>query len=173
MNKGDASVKIETEFDDIQRIVKSVGSNNDNKISSILISKCDFEIRKDSKNSIKFFNANSQAEIEVNDCIFTGNIADDSHHIEEQIVGRHSPKLMIKNCKFSSDKKNSLKLDPNHNVKLIQFSNQVYNYSKIENSDYLKTMTSIVISSLTVVTVMTLTVLFYLKRKNNEVLDKN
>lgn len=80
---------------------------------------------------------------------------------------------MIKNCKFLLDKKNSLKLDPNHNVKLIQFSNQVYNYSKIENSDYLKTMTSIVISSLTVVTVMTLTVLFYLKRKNNEVLDKN
>lgn len=35
---------------------------------------------------------------------------------------------MIRNCKFSSDEKNALKLDPNHNVNLIEFSNQFLSF---------------------------------------------
>ncbi|KAK8897366.1 hypothetical protein M9Y10_015310 [Tritrichomonas musculus] len=88
-NKGDASVKIETEFDDeTKRNIKSVDLNNVRKITSILITKCDLKIRKDEKSSITLFNATDQTEIEVNDCVFTGKIASDSHHIDGKILVR-------------------------------------------------------------------------------------
>ena len=131
----DSSVKIENDFDEnkASRIL-SINKQNDDAVvneNSILISECDFEINKDSKSSIYFILGNSVTNIEVTQYNFMGMIANDAHHIDEKIIGKSSPKLSINLCKFSSNEKNSLKFDPNHNRKLIELKNQVFNYSTV------------------------------------------
>lgn len=75
-------------------------------------------------------------------------------------------------CKFSSIDKNSWKLDPNHNRKLIELKNQIFNYSnknneKKLNSQSWKFICSAVLSVLSLVASLLIAVLIFVKKKNN------
>ena len=64
-----------------------------------------------------------------------------------------------------------MKFDPNHNRKLIELKNQVFNYSNNNenklNSQSWKFICSAVLSVLSLVAALLIAVLIYVKKKNN------
>lgn len=56
----------------------------------------------------------------VNNCVFTGKLIKDAHHIEGNII--------VKSCKFSCSPSEAFKFDPNNKNFSIDLNNQIFNY---------------------------------------------
>lgn len=101
-------VKIINDFETLNLVKKSLKSQ-----SSILIAECIFEAAKDSKSSIFYAGASKiEIPIDVNDCIFKGQLDKGFYHIESS----ENSNLHVKSCQFpdgmkSAVRKKSLILD--------------------------------------------------------------
>lgn len=111
IGKGGA-VKISVDFDVLPegpRTLQIVAYNNNSVHNSIEISRCSFEIEENSDCSL-FYSAN----VVVNGCTFTGNLAAGAHYIDGESHVSEIPKIYIKSCKFAADEEKAL------NRKIIQ-----------------------------------------------------
>ena len=140
---------------------------------SFLISECKFVVVKSSKSSIKIFIKNNQPHFDINKCTFTGDLSEGSYHIEKEINEKKPLSLKITSCKFSSDLKNSLKLDQNHEIYL---KDSLFNYSENDDDDFnmrkdimssWKIISVIVLGAFSVVTIVLAFALIYLMKKKD------
>lgn len=98
-NKG-SGLKIYNQFKDSSssRLLK------ENQLS-VSINDCFFEIDKLSSSSLFYVRANkNEIPVKVKDCVFTGELAEDAHHIDGSLSSEINEKsnLRIESCKFSS-----------------------------------------------------------------------
>lgn len=138
--------------------------------NSIVFSDCKFKAYYDTKSLIHFVIGNGASNVEFNNYIFVGNLRDGSHYIDEQIVENNSPLLKIKACKFSYGIKKSLNLDPKHDPSLIDFNDQVFNYSEFNESKQKswKLIVAIVVPAFAVVSIFVVIAIIIRKRNRND-----
>ena len=112
-NKGYGSVKIYNSF-----MKKSMLQESQN---SILIHCCDFDEEENSKGSINYIDEKSNANVDIVDCKFKGNIKKGSYYIDGKLINKE--KLHVASCNFKNDINNhvNVKLTNNEIKKINQF----------------------------------------------------
>lgn len=135
------SGKIYNDFDELSTKILELEKNEKYLVS---ISQSNFEIDSTSSCSLYYVRESKKAvSIDVNDCIFNGDLSKDAHHIDGTSLLKESetPKLRIKSCKFSSDINsalNSKNNDHSNSFASFDISNQ-----EIDKKDILSVKLSI------------------------------
>ncbi|KAK8848040.1 hypothetical protein M9Y10_019094 [Tritrichomonas musculus] len=168
-NSGGSSV---LEFQSISNEGRATNLNENEFLDifdSFSISESKFEVTKTSMSSLRFIPGNIKTHFIINKCIFIGDLADNAYHIEGQWndVTKQQLSMKINACKFSTDYKRSLNLDPSQNVDL---NNLVFDYSG--DADIIKraagvpwkAITIIIASALVVVAIVFISLIVYLKK---------
>lgn len=126
-NKGDCSVKVDNDFDNVAiPVIKKLFST-----PSVLFKDCTFEIDPSSYSSLSYIRGAKKAtNVDVQECIFTGELAKGAHHIYANSLYKNAefPKLRIKSCKFSSNQENSIN-DFSNSLVSFDARNQIFNYN--------------------------------------------
>lgn len=108
-NKGNGGIiKVTDDFSVLPESVKMLQNVNDSK-ASFLISDCVFKVEKNSDCSLFYSNDNGLTKININHCIFTGNLANGAHFIDGNSLNNINPNICIKSCKFSVDENKAIK----------------------------------------------------------------
>ncbi|KAK8834389.1 hypothetical protein M9Y10_019119 [Tritrichomonas musculus] len=156
-------------------------STNSIKLSKtgVSIENCVFEMNDKSSSSIFYVHSNrKQVEMNVKDCIFTGNLAKNAHHIDgTSIVNKiDAPKINIEFCKFSTDEKTALNL----NRRLVRYDakSQEFNFhnsieKKANEGFNWKLISGITMSFIGVAVIMTIIVIRYKKSNEDENEEEN
>lgn len=77
-NKGDCSMKINNDFENIPSQLENEKDLN----SNVLIEKCEFEIDSSSKSSLSYIRGSTKGvNIDVKNCVFNGEPLENNHHI--------------------------------------------------------------------------------------------
>ena len=168
-NVGSCTVKIVNEFNNEINNNKLVALNDKN--IKINVKDCSFEIDASSLSSISLTHEDSSSSslipITIDNCIFTGNLAKNAHHIDAMsIKDKNELKLLhINECKFASDRKRALNLN-NVNVNNLQFNfvEQSNNSGKNKNCVHLP---FVVISAVFVISVIVALIVIVQKRSIN------
>lgn len=137
--------------------------------SEVLISNCRFEFGKNTKNTISYVRGFNGVPLIVENCMFNGLLSKDSHYIIEKVISKKSPKLVVKNCKFSDDSKKALLLDNLNDLEKIKLENKFnYNPQKSNmNIHTLKIVISLTIPTLALITILVI-VITIIKKKDND-----
>lgn len=143
------------------------GSNNalllDNYKSSIVISKCSFEIQSNSDCSLFYVSGKHGSLVELNDSNFSWSLSSGSHNINGMVVDKEAPKLVENICMFEADIKSSFRMDKNNN------------FLKIDVKKKEKILTNVLIFAFFLVKALALFILVFvkiiLKKKNHNDLD--
>ena len=169
-------MKIITTFDEDDYLLK----DNHRKISikeveeeeyqydeSFMISNCHFDTDKQSRNSIYSFAGKHGTKVEVQNCIFTGDLSEGSHYISEKVMPDASSRMIVKSCKFASDSENSMNLNPinaqtSGNVFNYQYSKEVKETKEVKVSR--KIVTTIAFTTLAVNVIVVIVAIIYKKR---------
>lgn len=138
--------------------------------NSVIFNNCVFKADSQSKSSIHFIIGDETSKAEVNKCTFIGDLNDGAHHIDEEIISNNSPRLKIKACKFSHGIRKSLKLDPKHDPSLIDYDDQVFNYSENVESKQCtwKLIVAVAAPTLAVVSIFVVVAIVIRKKKLSE-----
>lgn len=111
--------------------------------------------------SIFYVNGKQSFKAILNDCVFTGKLRKEAHHIDGQSISSEKATIHFNSCKFSSDSKSAL------NTKTIKanMKNQVFNYNSkdVRNQKYFKICT--LVSTLGIVCIAVAAAIMY-KNKN-------
>ena len=103
------------------------------------ISQCEFEIDSSSSCSLYFVSGIMGAvPVDVTNCTFRGDVKNNSYHIDGTMLSdcKNAPKLLVKSCKFTTDRSNSLNLDSKHIFASFDISQQIFNYKEIGKNDH-------------------------------------
>lgn len=161
-NKGDGSgLKIKNDFD--------TRPNNNNDVvlnakllskwsNSILVSKCEFEIDKESEFSIYYIQKGGM-QAKVKDCVFTVDLANNAHHIDGVTLGNEMPKLRVQSCKFESDSRGAM------NIMYMKISprGQIFNYDKLDEKLSFKVWVFVISAGVICIALVSATIV---KRRN-------
>lgn len=163
-------VKIYNDFS--ETTTKSIQSMK----SLLSFENCFFEMNDKSSSSLYYVHVNKEnADVNVKDCVFAGKLAKDAHHIDGVSLSQkvYSPKINIESCKFSTDEKTAMNLNP----KLVKFDakSQQFNFngSKNDNNDKQKSsdnlmLISVVSMALAVVVAVLVLVMAKLNKETKE-----
>ena len=177
-NKGSDNVlKIVSRFD-AKKISRGLSFKTIPVKDEIAINECMFNSNLHSMSSIQLVIGRSDSLIEINKCVFIGELNEGSHYIDEKVVDKSNLQVLkIKSCKFAADQMKSLNLDPRHHPSLIQMDEQVYNYSESEDSHddskFVDVAAAIVLPALLAVLALVVAASIYLKRKVSQASDNN
>ena len=134
-------------------------------LGHIIISNCMFEIGKNSQSSLFYDHGNDVPSIELVDCEFSGNLAPGSHFIDGHApTNNNSPKLAVKGCKFDSNVKDALNLDPNNSFMTVDLKDQIFSIKTDETTmnkkqnDASKIFVTVAASAVAVLVVLVLVV---------------
>lgn len=120
--------KIIDDFVDVDSSAFSGKSSKSMKSNSLVIKDCFFEIASDSSSSLSYEHGKSKSvSVSVDDCTFTGELAEDAHHIEDSSATKDSKMIRIKSCKFSSGKEKAV------NGNFNGLFNVEFNFGESEN----------------------------------------
>lgn len=161
--------------DDVNSEAKSLSSDK----QSILISECSFEVNKKSGCGLFYLPGKSGSSFELNGCKFTGELHGNSHYIDGKAVQSGQQKLVVKNCKFSYDAKQSLNLDPNNNFLQIDLKDQEFEFEerksikKKSSSSTLKVIVVFGAPAAIAFIIVAMFVVFTIKKNKHNILQEN
>lgn len=117
-------IRIVNNFNQITSSSKSFSFVKSN--DKIIIADCNFEVSKNTLCSIFFVRGNNGVPYEINRCTFTGDLAHNAYYIDGQTISKDSPKLIVKKCKFASNFKKALNLDPFNDFLSVDLNDQFF-----------------------------------------------
>ena len=99
----------------------------------------------------------------MKNCIFGGRLSKNNYHIEtENLVEKsYSPKFVVDSCKFSSDKKQSIKNDPF--IYILNIDKQEFKHSYQEKFGFMNKKSFFVVLLINVIVVVVF--IFNMRRK--------
>ena len=144
---------------------KKIIDIDSSSLNSFVISNCNFEITKDSMSSI-VFEKGRKTDLIVNNCVFTGKLIKNAHHIEGNII--------VKSCKLSCTPSEAFKFDQNNKNFSIDLNNQIFNYVEKTGSNDWKIILSFALPAAGIALVGVLTIIvivIIIKNKNHSYSD--
>lgn len=102
-----SSVKIVNDFE-LAKDSSSLIKLFDEKEILVSVSECKFEINKESSSSVFYVAGRDGANFEIKNCIFTGIVTKNAHHIDGVRIDKNGPCVIVKDCKFSGSMDHAL-----------------------------------------------------------------
>lgn len=156
-NFGLSSVKVTNKF-------KKILQESSDIISSISFTDCSFETDGNSTSSFHLAKeTNNDFHVNMKNCIFGGRLSKNTYHIETENLAEktYSPKFVVDSCKFSSDKKESIKNDPF--IIILNIDKQEFNNNYRENLGFMKKKSFLVVLLINAIVVAVF--IFNMRRK--------
>lgn len=126
-NKGPGgSIKVVNEYND--QSAKILASQE----SILSIIDCTFKINKDLSSSIFDVQSRNSPKFLISNCVFTGKIPQNAHHIDGVLIENIQQQLVIKDCKFFGGMKNAIDLKNGFNN--IELNNKIFEYDENEKN---------------------------------------
>ena len=164
-NKGrGGALKITDDFDILPENLRMLqGISHNYSRGSVVVSRCSFEIDRNSDSSLFYENERRLIKVEINDCSFTGKLQKGAHYISGKSVTRENPYISIRSCQFSADQQEAISNNFIQKAYLrnhVLINNEFYN-EKVANKSIM------MISSLVTVVLVIAMITIFKKRNNN------
>lgn len=139
----------------------------DEKEIMVSVSECKFEINKEFSSSVFYVAGRDGANYEIKNCIFTGIVTKNAHHIDGVRIDKKGPCVVVKDCKFSGSMKRAF--DTSKGFSNIELRSQVFGFNEKKNDDsYVKfTVLTAVPAAILVVVVVAVVVKKFGRMDNN------
>lgn len=142
------------------KIFDNLDSSNSMLLSSdkysFTFSECSFDVDKNSEFSIFYYGGKRRATLKIEKCKFDGKLKSGACFIDGQLISNKSPKLILKNCLFSSYSDKDLS-----GISRFDLYNQ-----NIENNT-MKMLTLVAVMSIFALVAVIIAVITILKNRNN------
>ena len=164
-NKGPGGIiKVVNDFTDMN--AKVLG----NQQAQLILSDCSFKINKDLSASIFYIRGREGPKVTVCNCLFTGEVAKNAHHIDGVVFEKTAPPLVVKNCKFVCSMTNAINIK--NEFSKIDLNNQIFEYKENEKSSS-KMWIIVALATLAVLAVAAVAAAIWNLRQNDDDDDTN
>ncbi|KAK8871338.1 hypothetical protein M9Y10_007058 [Tritrichomonas musculus] len=134
---------------------------------SFSIINCNFDISSDSKYALFYSAGIDGIKIELENCVFSGDLDDDAHFIDGRLLKKNSPKLAIKSCKFSSPSNKVFNSSPDNQFVSVNLKEQEFNYELLDTRKFYKFIKLTAPASICVIALFLITIFMVVWKMKN------